>query len=263
MKPAEILARTALYLTVLFCFTLHGVDRAFAADSPDALQSLDLGKTEDSKGDWVGSIGLGFSMNKGNSDTSLVSLGGDLEKVEGSDQWRFKANGQYGESDGTKDTQDAEGEAQYRNLFAPPWYASVEVTGEHDEFADLDYRFAGTPALGYYFFDTDQLRLSLEAGPSFIVEKQGGEKEQYPAATTVERLRWQFSKNSALTQSFRAFVSLEDGEDSVIKNSLGLDVKMITNVGIGLSFEHTYDNQPAEGADRNDIALITAFKVFL
>ena len=49
----------ALIYILLGIVGLHMfVDKAFAADSPNALDSLDLGAKDESKGDWVASVGL-------------------------------------------------------------------------------------------------------------------------------------------------------------------------------------------------------------
>ncbi|MCB0358298.1 MAG: DUF481 domain-containing protein [Bdellovibrionales bacterium] len=243
----------SLLLSVLFCGAATSVE---AADpGPAAVQ--------DATKDWDVSVSLGFSLTEGNSDTSLLALGSNVEKTEGADQWRFKLAGQYGQSDGVKDNQSITGEGQYRHRLSERWYGAGEVTGEHDDIADLTYRFVGTPSIGYYLLKLDDFRLALESGPAYVVEKQGGHAENYPAWSAVERLKWDISPTSVIHQSFRAFVSLEDTRDSVLKNSLSLDNKIIGNLSLTLSLEHTYDNHPAAGAERNDLALITGLKLAL
>lgn len=219
---------------------------------------------------WDKSVAAGFNLTDGNSDTVLGTLGAKLSRDFEKNIWRFEASGNYGESDaGTSDggkektKQDLKLEAEYKRLLSDRVFVGFGNTYLYDDIADIDYRLTLSPLAGYFLVHEDNLKLSVEAGPSYIFERVGGMDDDYLAPRIAERVEWKFSETGKFFHSAEAIFDVNDSENTLVNGEVGLEAALDSSLSLVLKITDKYDNVPAANLERNDLGIISALQVSL
>lgn len=218
---------------------------------------------------WDKSVLLGVNYTDGNTNTTNVNVGGTVARDYESNAWLFQAIYNYGAaSEGadqprTENTNNFRALADYKRVLESDWYAGAGTSFAHDEIADLKYRTIVSPSIGKYLVREDDLKLSLEAGPSYIWEKLGDETENYAAARVADRFEYAFSETSKVYQFFEYLISFEDASQYIFNAEVGIESALNSSLSLVLTVRDYYINQPAEGRVPNDVMTITALKVTL
>ena len=66
-----------------------------------------------------------------------------------------------------------------------------------------------------------------------------------------------------LFQKAELIFEAEDTENSITNAEAGVEAALTTKLSLVLTVKNEYNNQPAEGKERNDFSLITSLKVSL
>lgn len=138
-------------------------------------------------------------------------------------------------------------------FFQEQWYWNNSVTWEANENRAIDQRYTLGSAIGHQLWDEESRALSVETGLLWI-------NEEFEDGTDNERLNWRWGAdyrtsifgNLEFFHTHELLVSLEDTDDSEVKADFGLKAPVVDNLFTELKLEWVYDNQPAEGAERND-----------
>lgn len=269
----------AVLLCLLFCSV------AFAQSSlPEnkALSKMDkqaeceklLGTQTADPSKWSKSLILGFNLTDGNSNTLLGNLRAAISRDYESNIWNFAASGRYGEQEpknadenGRRETettaQDIKAEASYKRLFTDRIYAGTAVTYGYDKIADVDYRVILKPSLGYFIFRSDAFKLSAEAGPGYLFEEVGEVENNYFAPFVGERIEWTISETAKLFQTAEYLYDSEDSDNYLVTAEAGVEAALNGWLSLVVAVTDVYDNVPAEGKERNDLAVSTGLKVSL
>jgi putative salt-induced outer membrane protein YdiY len=204
---------------------------------------------------WTRTAALGFALAQGNSET-LLATADFLAEYRGADNEIFLgASGAYGESEGVQNVENARGAAQYNRLFSDHWYGAVATRFLYDSIAQVDYRISPRAALGYYLLRTDEVQLSLEAGPGYLWENVGGVKSDYLTIEALQKLTWKVNDTVSIGENIGWIGSTEDFNDYLILASAFVDVAVSDRVSFRTAVTNTFDNTPAAGAKRNDFIL--------
>lgn len=115
-------------------------------------------------------INFGASFTDGNTETE--SIYGDGELVARTEKNRFTLGTVYKrtESNNVTTADSVIGYMKYDYFLRKKWFFYANVTGEKDEFKDLDLRTSAGIGSGYQFLETEMTHLSLEAGLSYVNE---------------------------------------------------------------------------------------------
>ncbi len=210
------------------------------------------------KGVWRRNIEVGVNTSQGNSDTLRYngSIAGSKETE--ANYYFLKAAGRYGESDGETDAANASGDAKAQRRLTERVYAAAEANAYHDEIADLAYRARGSLSLGRHFVWSERTVLSAEAGPGYVAEEKGGEKENFLAGRLAEYLEFLVTPSLQVWQSAELVQSLADASVYFINSEVGLETVLLANLNLRFTLEDRYDNAPAEGKKNNDLLTTTA-----
>lgn len=222
--------------------------------------SLAPSQAAEPTGLWEHSIGLGFSLTKGNSDTVLATANWLSQRKWLKNELRFGADGTYGENDGEKNSQSAHAFAQYNRLFgaADRAYGYLRADGYHDDIADIEYRVILSPGVGYYFIKSDKTSLSGEFGPGYVIEKKGDESRDYLTLRFAERFEHKFNDRVRLWQSLEFLPQVDDWENYIINAEIGVDSTLSKKLSLRAYVQDTYTSKPAEGRKENDVKLVTS-----
>lgn len=210
------------------------------------------------KGAWKRNLEAGMSTASGNRD--ILRYDGSVSAAKETEENYFflEAGGRYGESDNETDAASATGEAKVQHRLSERTYAALDGYARHDQLADLSYRVRGSLSLGRHFVWSDGFVLSAELGPGYVTEKKGGEKEGFVAGRAAQYLEWLIADNLQFWQSVEWVQNLEDSAVYFVNAEIGLETVLVGNLNLRFTVENSYDSQPAEGKESNDLATKTA-----
>ncbi len=219
---------------------------------------------------WEKSVAFGFNLARGNTDTSLINLNAKAMRDFESNVYRFELDGNYGEdkekerTGGDKKTQEnVKALAEYKRLLTDRFFVGMGGAFLYDDIALIDYRVTLNPAVGYYLLKDDEVKLSVEAGPSYIFEEVNNEKDDYLAPRAAERFEYVISKTSKVFQSAEVLIDVDDSDNYIVNSEAGIKAAINSNLSLVISAKDSYDNQPALDREKNDLAVITGLQVSL
>jgi putative salt-induced outer membrane protein YdiY len=161
-----------------------------------------------------------------------------------------------GPSTEVKNTDYLKGYGQWNHLLTERFYVGLRLAAEHDDIADLDYRVTISPLAGYYIIKKTNTTLAVEAGPSLVIEKQGGDEKTYAAARLAERYEYKFPNDARIWQSVEWLPQVDDFDNWVMNAELGVSAPLVKGLDVRVLVQDTYDREPAPGRLKNDLKLI-------
>ncbi|MBP7951232.1 MAG: DUF481 domain-containing protein [Verrucomicrobiales bacterium] len=210
---------------------------------------------------WTNVGGIGFGMNKGNSDNLLLTASYDSAYRSPEHEVFGFLGGAYGETDSHVTTQNIRANSQYNRMFSRYCYAGGGSSFEYDDVARVDYRFIPGAFVGVYLVNNETAKLSLDAGPAYVWEKVGGITDDYFAVRIGERLNLALSESVAIGQTAAFVTEAADWDNHTLVASLYLDIYFADNFAFRTSVTDTYDSTPAAGADSNDVTVSAGIAV--
>lgn len=213
---------------------------------------------------WQTSIALGLTVTDGNSESLLFTASANSTRKRERDEIILGANGGYGETtdpdtdETTKNAAFAKGFGQYNYLFTERFYAYARLDALHDDIAEVQYRFSFSPGVGYYFIKNPRTSLSGEVGPGLVHERVGGEDDTYATIRFAERFEHKFNDSVRLWQSLEFLPQIDDWNNFIINAEIGVEATLTKSLSLRVLAQDTYDNEPAEDREENDLKFITA-----
>jgi len=206
---------------------------------------------------WQSSATLGLAMARGNKDTLLVNAKLLTERKTPWNEWSVGMDGAYGEDNSVKNYEMLHGFGQADHFFTHRLFVFGRLDGLHDGIKSIDYRFTGSPGLGYYLLRQTNVTLATEAGPSVIVERQGTTADQYAALRLAERFEYKFSPTTKLWQTVEFIPEVDKVDNYIVNAEVGIDAAIAKNLSLQVYLQDNFVNQPAPGFQNNDLRLIS------
>ena len=209
---------------------------------------------------WSRGLALGINMNRGNTDSSLVTMNLLAEKQRGEIKvWRLGIDGSYGKTNEEKTAENALAFLEYRRAVTDNLYWSATGSTFVDTVAKVDYRLVIGPAAGFFLFKDIQSQLSFEIGPTYTREKIENEPvENYASARVAERYDRVLSKTAKVWQSMEYLPDLRDGHNFLFNAELGAEAALNSSLSLRITARNKYDNEPADNKEENDFSLISS-----
>jgi hypothetical protein len=214
---------------------------------------------------WESVITAGATLTRGNSKNFLATISLGTKRTWSEDEALLGASAGYGENqttvngakvDSTTDSY-VRGFGQWNHLFTPRIYAGVRLSGEHDDIADLTYRFIGSPLAGYYFIKETNALVAAEFGPSYVREKFFSQDvHDYIGLRLAERGEYKFSTGAKIWESFEYIPKVEDFGNYLVTAEAGVSAPVSKALSVSLVMQDTYKSVPATGKLKNDFKLI-------
>jgi putative salt-induced outer membrane protein YdiY len=205
---------------------------------------------------WESVASLGLTLSRGNSENLLFNASVNTARKWTQDELLLGVSGGYGETSGEKTEDYLKGFAQWNHLFNERLYGGLRLDGMRDTIADVDYRFTVSPLIGYYFIKQTNMLLSAEAGPSLVIEKQGGEENNYFAARIGQRFEYKFPGGSKIWETLEFIPQVDDFDNWILNAEIGVSAPITKALDLRLVAQDTYDNEPAPGRKQNDFKLM-------
>ncbi len=223
---------------------------AFAQTAPEI--------AEQERAPWETSASAGLTLARGNSDTLLFTSNIQSSRKWDTNEARLGASGTYGETDNVRSSETVTAFGQYNRLFSERMFGYIRLDGLRDGIADVEYRFALSAGLGYYFIKTADTSLSVEVGPGVIHEKQGGTTDTYATLRIAERFEHRLTDRSRIWQYLEFLPQVDDFDNYIINSEIGIESQLTEKLSLRSYLVNTYDNEPAPGRKKHDLKLVTA-----
>ena len=253
IRPKQPLLRLAAAGLLLGCAAANADDKPAAATPPPPAANTNK---------WEGSASAMITLTRGNSESFLATITADIKRKWDRDTIGFGVSGGYGESTvndvNTKNTEFIQGFAQYDHLFTDRFYAGLRFDGQYDGIAGVDYRFKITPLAGYYLIKEKKMTLTVEAGPSGVLEHlQGEDPNQYFAIRFAERFDYKLTDTTKIYQTLSYTPQVDDwGGNYLLNFEAGIDTAITKQLSLRLVFQDLYASKPAPGKKDNDLRLL-------
>ncbi len=211
-------------------------------------------------GEWERSLTLGFNQARGNSDTLLHRVAGRAELIEERYEWLYELEWTYGEADKDKNAEFGRMGVEYKRLIDTRFFADAMAEISYDAIKKLDYRVIYGPALGYFFLRDEQFRLSVEGGPSHVVQRQDRLTQDFVALRLAQDFSWRINKRARLWQGTEYIPRIDDFNRYLLNSEIGVESAVSAAISLGVTLQHRYDSHPAEDTKRNDLNLVSTLK---
>jgi putative salt-induced outer membrane protein YdiY len=215
---------------------------------------------------WKSSVAVGFSLARGNADTTLASFAANTQKKWTHNDLMFGADGLYGKtrlpnsSQSQTTAETLHGFSQYNRSLGDGFYAYARADGFHDGVADIKYRLTLAPGIGYYFVTNKTVDLSLECGPGYIKEQLDGKSESFATLRAAQRFHYAISPHAKVWDTVEFLPQADHLDNYIVNAELGVESALTKNNKLNLRtvLQDSYNNVPAAGRLKNDLKLIAA-----
>lgn len=209
---------------------------------------------------WTGRAEFGGFRSTGNSANTGITASLSAER-KGVD-WRHKvvARTDYQRANGTTTREQFLARYEPNYNVSPDIYVYALAQFERDRFQGFDARYAASGGIGYQALKTEDLQLSIKAGPAYRVTRfTGGGSENRLAGLIGLDFGWSITDRLKLTQATNA-VAETGGSAVAIVDSRNTSVDLLTALNARISdklsarFSHSweYDSNPPAGAVGTD-----------
>jgi len=205
---------------------------------------------------WVSQAAAGVTIARGNSDIVLLNAKIGTQKKTPENEYILGADGAYGKSDGVENADAIHGNAQYNRNFNDKFYGFLIGDALHDGIQDIKYRVSVNPGVGYYFIKNKATTLGGEAGPGVVTQELGNDRTTYADVRVAEHLDQVLTPAAKLWEKAELVAQASKPENYYVNFEIGVETAMSKTVGLQLTLDDSYVNQPATGRKNNDVRLI-------
>ena len=214
---------------------------------------------------WKKDVALGYSTARGNTENEELALKALLtRKRKYVDEITFKGTVDYASANKKMDAQKWYGLGRYAfNIgSSKKWYIFCKFEGDHDKFADIDYRLVPAGGVGYWLYDTDIWKFLLECGLGYeytVYNNETATRKQIILEPRIFLDRKIF-RNFTVSEELVFYSPVND----LGKYRLRSETKLINQISDHWAIEFCvideYNVEPAEGAKENDLSVVAFLK---
>jgi putative salt-induced outer membrane protein len=213
---------------------------------------------------YTGSIGGGFALTGGNTDTKNFNL---VFGVVRDPKTRnvIKLNALYlrGSQSDILSLDRASVTLRDEYTFSKRTFVFAQGDYLRDQFKAIRYLVAPIAGLGYKLADSDATKLAISGGAGGIWEKNiGAPISRSGSVNAGQTFSQKLSSTATFTQSISTLWKTNDFSDYLSNASLGLTTSLVKKLELKLEFLDSYKNRPVGvGIKKNDTAFVTSFVV--
>lgn len=234
------------------------------AAPPQTIDLAAVAKINPEKPHWTGAVVAGALVARGNTKSETASVSADAARRTDDD--RIALGGGYffanqrdnttRESSTSEDNWFLKGKYDY--FFSEKFYGYANIKYEKDRIADLDMRLAPGAGLGRQWIEKPDCNFFTEGGFSWVYERytDPDESRTYMAARLAYHLDKAFNSHVKGFHSMELLPSLEDIEAFLVNTDVGLRAAMTERMFIEAKAQLTYNAQPADEREKEDLRYV-------
>jgi putative salt-induced outer membrane protein len=222
---------------------------------------------------WEGNVGLGFSLARGNSQSTALTTSVNLKRKTLSDKISMYENSvdTTATAANTVTANAILGGARYDRNLDTRLFGFVSGDYTHDGLQGLDLRQIYSGGLGWHAISTLATTLDLGAGGNFTRETYSGTATLSPglslqrnlaAITTSENLTHKFGKITSIDENFYFYPELSNTGQYRFTLNAAANTNLTGLLSWQVSVNDLYvSNPPIVGTKSNDLILATSLVV--
>jgi putative salt-induced outer membrane protein len=232
---------------------------------------------------WNGGANVGFSLARGNSDTTNLGLGINATHPTQDDKiaiYLTSIDTTNGLATPSTVARIITAGIRYDRNFGARWFVFVSADFMSNALQDLDLRSVYGGGLGYHAIKSDKTTLDILAGLNYTHEVYSngplvtpvtvpptytsyGVTNRYAAVTLGEELTQKAGKSTVITENFYFFPDLTDSYTGQYRGTfnLGMVTKISKWLGWQFQFGDIYVSNPPVDTKKNDVILTMGLNV--
>jgi putative salt-induced outer membrane protein YdiY len=225
--------------------------------------SLHPGLTEN----WNGAATVGFSLARGNSDTTNLAIGFNGARTTLNDKLLTYATSIYASNDkpgaGGVTANDIRGGARYNHNIASRAFAFGSADYEYNELQFLNLRSIYSGGFGYHAIEQPNMTLDLLLGGNYTRESYSANtvtpaiQRNIAGVTAGEDFMRKLGKTTTVNEQFYFYPDLSNTGQYRFAFDLALDTKINKWLGWQTTASDRFLSDPIPGTLRNDLILTT------
>ena len=209
---------------------------------------------------WSGEGSFSDSTSTGNTETTQLGLGVDLDYKTG--RWIYGANASadYGETDGVETQNRFQLGGKVDVQLGDRLFAFGQGSYESNEFSGFESRIFVGGGLGYEILSSDALSWSVRGGPGFKIDEvrevsaggvvtTPGETVESFSVLANSDFSYDFNENVALTNVTSGIYAEESTQ---LTNTIALTASLTNALSARMSFDVRHDTNPPDGFEATD-----------
>lgn len=229
---------------------------AIVLSAPSVVFAQEDAAAEDSKV-WSGEVALGASMAQGNTEEAEINGSIKANRITDENEIKLRATADYASQDSEMITRRYFASGRYAYNFGDEdrWYNFYMLEGDHDRFANIDWRVTPSTGVGYHWKRKEDFKLQTEAGLGFqhTEFRDGTASRSDPVLVTKASLEKTLVKGAVFGQDFTFWPNLGDLSEYRFKSETTLTSPLTDSISLRLSLLDEYLSNPASGAENNDL----------
>ncbi len=148
--------------------------------------------------------------------------------------------------------------ANYDRFLDAARFGYVRGSMEHDRSKDIRRRSAAGAGFGVQLLDTPAARLTLRAGPDYVVlDRLAGEGERYPAFGWGAKATFApWGPRAEIFHEQEGFLTLEDSKSVLVRSKTGVRVPLVNRFNATAQLNVDWERTPAPGRAATDRTLL-------
>ena len=212
---------------------------------------------------WQKEISAGYNKSSGNTQNAQFSLSAYFNRKTEENEFTIKADNYYSSSNSKMDAQKWHGMVRYAYSFwKRNWYHFYKLEGDHDRFANIDYRIIPSSGIGYWFSDTLDWKLMIEGAFGLEHTSYRDDTDESDEPIFVGRLFFdkKLIGESKLTQDVSLYPSLSEFQEYRIHSETAFINPINDKLSLKLSLTFDYDSEPPKNTKKVDTRFTSALQ---
>jgi putative salt-induced outer membrane protein len=216
---------------------------------------------------WDGAATVGFSLARGNSNTTNLAIGFNGARTTLNDKLLTYATSIYASDNtpgkGGVTADDIRGGARYDHNIGSITFAFGSADYEYNELQDLNLRSIYSAGFGYHAIKQPNLMLDLLLGGNYTRESYSANpstpaiQRNIGGVTAGEDFMCKLGKSTTVNEQFYFYPELTDTGQYRFAFDMGLDTKINKWLGWQTTASDRFLSDPIPGTLRNDLILTT------
>lgn len=210
---------------------------------------------------WQGEIIAGYNRSDGNTQNGQLTTGLRVRRKTDDDEFDLRGDSYYSSSNERMDGQKWAGMMRYAfSFWDRKWYNFYKLEGDHDRFANIDYRLVPSAGIGYWFSDEPDWKMMVELAGGFEHTVFRDDIADSDEAVLIPRAfaeKLLFGR-VRLSEDIVAYPSLTDTGEYRLRSETVLTSPISDALLLRVSFIDDYNSDAPKDTKKNDILTTTS-----
>ncbi|MBI9112583.1 DUF481 domain-containing protein [Maridesulfovibrio ferrireducens] len=201
-----------------------------------------------------GGIRAGWNKASGNTRKENIGASFDISYATGKNRWKTKGDHYWATSKGQRSDYNWLLSADYNRFLDKKIFLTGSGQIQQDQFQDLTLRSIIGTGLGYQFFDSDRLTLSLETGPAYVWEDYTSRdsREFVAAKWGINFDWWIFPDRLNLFHNQMGLISMKNSDNWLWQSRSGIMFPIVDRFFGSFQYNYDWTNDPVPGKLQDD-----------